>query len=194
MTDSWKRGEATDSLCGLSWLNLDEVEAVKIFDNFYHSVVTFFTPKWSRNVMNVNNSWSSSTQFQNFWRNSKFSKLLLAWKNLVCMEKKALTIKWHFILYDNSYFLTRYIGTDQSGAESSRESMPRPIPGQEFMTRVNQMGIDSIQVFKICLLSCQNASYYPDWIELPQFYILGWDVFLFLNNVNRCRQHFPSDL
>ena len=34
MTNSWERGEATDSLCGFIWLNLDEDEADKIFENF----------------------------------------------------------------------------------------------------------------------------------------------------------------
>ena len=34
MTNSWERGEPTDSLCGFIWLNLDEDEADKIFENF----------------------------------------------------------------------------------------------------------------------------------------------------------------
>ena len=48
MTNSWKKGEATDSLCGFIWLNLDEDEAAKMFENFktifcdlfFHQVVT----------------------------------------------------------------------------------------------------------------------------------------------------------
>ena len=34
MTNSWERGEATDSLCGFIWLYLDEDEVDKIFENF----------------------------------------------------------------------------------------------------------------------------------------------------------------
>ena len=59
MTNSWERGEATDSLCGFIWLYLDEDEVmrlIKFLKTFKHSFVTFFPTKWSRNDMNVNNS------------------------------------------------------------------------------------------------------------------------------------------
>ena len=41
MTNSWERGEATDSLCGFIWLNLDEDEAVKGFYSNFPSLENF---------------------------------------------------------------------------------------------------------------------------------------------------------
>ena len=43
MTNSWERGEATDSLWGFIWLYLDEDEAAKILKTSKHSFVTFFS-------------------------------------------------------------------------------------------------------------------------------------------------------
>ena len=44
MTNSWERGEATDSLCGFIWLYLDEDEVDKIFGNFKTLFCDLFFP------------------------------------------------------------------------------------------------------------------------------------------------------